>query len=107
MLGYDTLGALGYVDGGKHPKSILDVGLQKQQKEQALGVEEESQQAVATRWDPLVPESAAWLPFPAWVMRGGQHEPPLFPETEVRTMTACTAAFLSSFFTLLSLSLCV
>ena len=89
LLGYDTLGALGYVDGGKHPKSILDTGpppAQEGQHEQ-----QEVTGAQPADWNPLVPSSAAWLPFPSWVMRGGQYEPPLFRESEVRCLLLTTS----------------
>jgi hypothetical protein len=69
LLGYDTLGALGYVEGGKHPKAVLDAGWNP-------GSE--------TGWDPREVESAARLNGPDWVMTGGP-QPPLFPETEEQT----------------------
>ena len=66
LLGYDTLGALGYVEGAKHPKAVLDAGW-------GAGATE--------GWDPRVIESAARLTGPDWFVTGGPH-PPLFPETE-------------------------
>ena len=65
LLGYDTLGALGYVEGAKHPKAVLDAGWG----------------ARAEGWDPRKVESAARLSGPDWFLTGGP-KPPLFPETE-------------------------
>jgi ectoine hydroxylase-related dioxygenase (phytanoyl-CoA dioxygenase family) len=64
LLGYDTLGALGYVEGAKHPKAVLDA----------------SWGARAEGWDPRQVESAVRLPGPDWIMSGGP-QPPLFPES--------------------------
>ena len=64
LLGYDTLGALGYVEGGKHPKAVLDAGW-----------------GSSDGWDPRTVDSAGRLEQPNWFMTGGP-QPPLFPESE-------------------------
>ena len=65
LLGYDTLGALGYVEGAKHPSGP--------RRKWGAGATE--------GWDARMIESAAPLTGPDWFMTGGPH-PPLFPETE-------------------------
>jgi|EP01047_Picozoa_sp_COSAG01_P060791 hypothetical protein len=74
LLGYDSLGALGYVDGAKHPAAVLEAG-------GAAGASADQETAGSRGWDPVEPSSAARLGVPAWVLQGGP-TPPLFPLTE-------------------------
>lgn len=83
LLGYDTLGALGYIEGGKHPKAVLDAGWNP---------------ADGAGWDPRAVESAAQMAPPDWMMSGGP-QPPLFPESEEQKAARekRTAAMMAAF----------